>query len=70
MFVTASEGTAEVTNSEGFTVEEALDADGEYMDKLVASGNYEGDIFTQYDAYVKDQGAEACRPLCGQTQAF
>ena len=29
------------------------------MDKLVASGNYEGDIFTQYDAYVKDQGADA-----------
>ena len=48
-----------VTASEGLTVEEALDADVEYMDKLVASGNYEGDIFTQYDAYVKDQGADA-----------
>ena len=59
MFVTASEGTVEATNSEGLTVEEALDADVEYMDKLVASGNYEGDIFTQYDAYVKDQGADA-----------
>lgn len=51
--------STEATNSEGLTVEEALDADVEYMDKLVASGNYEGDIFTQYDAYVKDQGADA-----------
>lgn len=59
MFVTASEGTVEATNSEGLTVEEAETADVEYMDKLVESGNYEGDIFTQYDAYVKDQGADA-----------
>lgn len=59
MFVTASEGTVEATNSEGLTVDEAVTADVEYMDKLVASGNYEGDIFTQYDAYVKDQGADA-----------
>ena len=50
------------TNSEGLTVDEAVKADGEYMDKLVESGNYEGDIFTQYDAYVKDQGADA---YCG-----
>lgn len=53
------EGTVEATNSEGLTVEEAETADVEYMDKLVESGNYEGDIFTQYDAYVKDQGADA-----------
>lgn len=59
MFATASEGTVEATNSEGLTVEEAETADVEYMDKLVESGNYEGDIFTQYDAYVKDQGADA-----------
>lgn len=51
--------TSEATNSEGLTVDEAVTADVEYMDKLVASGNYEGDIFTQYDAYVKDQGADA-----------
>lgn len=51
--------TSEATNSEGLTVEEAETADVEYMDKLVARGNYEGDIFTQYDAYVKDQGADA-----------
>ena len=59
MFITASEGTSEATNSEGLTVDEAVTADVEYMDKLVESGNYEGDIFTQYDAYVKDQGADA-----------
>ena len=51
--------SSEATNSEGLTVEEAETADVEYMDKLVESGNYEGDIFTQYDAYVKDQGADA-----------
>ena len=51
--------SSEATNSEGLTVDEAVTADVEYMDKLVESGNYEGDIFTQYDAYVKDQGADA-----------
>ena len=56
---TAKDGTPEATNSEGLTVDEASTADVEYMDKLVESGNYEGDIFTQYDAYVKDQGADA-----------
>ena len=60
MFATAKDGTPEATNSEGLTVDEAVTADVEYMDKLVESGNYEGDIFTQYDAYVKDQGADAC----------
>ena len=54
--------STEATNSEGLTVDEAVTADVEYIDNLVASGNYEGDIFTQYDAYVKDQGADE---LCG-----
>lgn len=57
MFATASEGTVEATNSEGLTVDEAAKIDGEYMDNLVA--DYEGDLFTKYDAYVKDQGADA-----------
>lgn len=57
MFATAKDGTPEATNSEGLTVDEATKADYEYMDSLVA--NYEGDLFTKYDAYVKDQGADA-----------
>lgn len=54
---TAKDGTPEATNSEGLTVDEATKADYDYMDSLVA--NYEGDLFTKYDAYVKDQGADA-----------
>lgn len=57
MFATAKDGTPEATNSEGLTVDEATKADYDYMDSLVA--NYEGDLFTKYDAYVKDQGADA-----------
>lgn len=49
--------SSEATNSEGLTVDEAAKIDGEYMDNLVA--DYEGDLFTKYDAYVKDQGADA-----------
>lgn len=49
--------STEATNSEGITVDEAAKIDGEYMDNLVA--DYEGDLFTKYDAYVKDQGADA-----------
>ena len=60
MFVTASEGTVEATNSEGLTVDEAVTADVEYIDELVK--DYDGDLFTKYDAYVKDQGADE---LCG-----
>ena len=57
MFATNKDGAPEVTNSEGLTVEEAIKADYDYMDELVK--DYEGDIFTKYDAYVKDQGADA-----------
>ena len=57
MFATAKDGTPEATNSEGLTVEEALDADYDYMSKLVE--DYEGDIFEKRKAYVKDQGADA-----------
>ena len=57
---TAKDGTPEATNSEGLTVDEAIKADYDYMDELVK--DYEGDIFTKYDAYVKDQGADE---LCG-----
>lgn len=49
--------STEAANSEGLTVDEAAKIDGEYMDNLVA--DYEGDLFTKYDAYVKDQGADA-----------
>lgn len=54
---TTEGGTSEATNSEGLTVDEASKIDGEYMDNLVA--DYEGDLFTKYDAYVKDKGADA-----------
>ena len=54
---TAKDGTPEATNFEGLTVEEALDADYDYMSKLVE--DYEGDIFEKRKAYVKDQGADA-----------
>lgn len=57
MFATAKDGTPEATNSEGLTVDEALDADYDYMSKLVE--DYEGDIFEKRKAYVKDQGADA-----------
>ena len=52
--------TSEATNSEGLTVDEAVTADVEYIDELVK--DYDGDLFTKYDAYVKDQGADE---LCG-----
>lgn len=51
---------SEATNSEGLTVDEAVTADVEYIDELVK--DYDGDLFTKYDAYVKDQGADE---LCG-----
>ena len=57
MFATAKDGTPEATNSEGLTVDEAIDADYDYMSKLVE--DYEGDIFEKRKAYVKDQGADA-----------
>ena len=60
MFVTNKDGTPEATNSEGLTVDEASALDVDYIDNLVA--DYEGDLFTKYDAYVKDQGADE---LCG-----
>ena len=52
--------SSEATNSEGLTVDEAVTADVEYIDELVK--DYDGDLFTKYDAYVKDQGADE---LCG-----
>lgn len=62
MFATAKDGTPEVTNSEGLTVDEASTLDVDYIDNLVDELGYEGDLFTKYDAYVKDQGADE---LCG-----
>ncbi len=62
MFVTNKDGTPEATNSEGLTVDEASELDVDYIDNLVDELGYEGDLFTKYDAYVKDQGADG---LCG-----
>lgn len=62
MFATAKAGTPEPTNSEGLTVDEVSALDVDYIDNLVDELGYEGDIFTKYDAYVKDQGADE---LCG-----
>lgn len=62
MFATAKDGTPEATNSEGLTVDEASALDVDYIDNLVDELGYEGDLFTKYDAYVKDQGADE---LCG-----
>lgn len=59
---TAKDGTPEATNSEGLTVDEASTLDVDYIDNLVDELGYEGDLFTKYDAYVKDQGADE---LCG-----
>lgn len=60
MFATNKDGAPEATNFEGLTADEASKLDVEYIDNLVA--DYEGDLFTKYDAYVKDQGADE---LCG-----
>lgn len=62
MFVTNKDGTSEATNSEGLTVDEATALDVDYIDNIVDELGYEGDLFTKYDAYVKDQGADE---LCG-----
>jgi hypothetical protein len=62
MFATAKDGTPEATNSEGLTVDEATALDVDYIDNIVDELGYEGDLFTKYDAYVKDQGADG---LCG-----
>ena len=59
---TAKDGTPEATNSEGLTVDEATALDVDYIDNIVDELGYEGDLFTKYDAYVKDQGADE---LCG-----
>lgn len=56
MFATNKDGAPEATNSEGLTADEASKLDVEYIDNLVA--DYEGDLFTKYDAYVEEQGAD------------
>lgn len=62
MFVTAKDGTPEATNSEGLTVEEAEDADGEYIDAVLAEFEFDGDNFSKLDAYAQSQGAD---DICG-----
>ena len=53
--------STEATNSEGLTVEEASQADYEYMEEEIYK-YYEGDIDTQIAAVKKDYGIDS---LCG-----
>ena len=58
---TTEGGTSEATNSEGLTVDEASQADYEYMEEEIHK-YYEGDIDTQMAAVKKDYGIDS---LCG-----
>lgn len=58
---TTEGGTSEATNSEGLTVDEATQADYEYMEEEIYK-YYEGDIDTQMAAVKKDYGIDS---LCG-----
>ena len=58
---TTEGGTSEATNSEGLTVDEASQADYEYMEEEIYK-YYEGDIDTQMAAEKKDYGIDS---LCG-----
>lgn len=62
MFVTNKDGTPEATNSEGLTVDEAIDADNDYLDSILEGIEGNEDEFTKLDAWVKSQGADE---LCG-----
>lgn len=62
MFVTNKDGTSEATNSEGLTVDEAIDADNDYLDSILEGIEGNEDEFTKLDAWVKSQGADE---LCG-----
>ena len=53
--------SSEATNSEGLTVEEASQADYEYMEEEIYK-YYEGDIDTQIAAVKKDYGIDS---ICG-----
>lgn len=59
MFVTNKDGTPEATNSEGLTVDEAIDADNDYLDSVLEGIEGNGDEFTKLDAWAKSQGADA-----------
>ena len=59
---TAKDGTPEATNSEGLTVDEAIDADNDYIDSVLEGIEGNEDEFTKLDAWVKSQGADE---LCG-----
>ena len=58
---TTEGGTSEATNSEELTVDEASQADYEYMEEEIYK-YYEGDIDTQMAAVKKDYGIDS---LCG-----
>ena len=58
---TTEGGTSEATNSEGLTVDEASQADYEYMEEEIYK-YYEGEIDTQMAAVKKDYGIDS---LCG-----
>ena len=53
------EGTSEATNSEGLTVDEASQADNDYLDSVLEGIEGNEDEFTKLDKWVQDQGADA-----------
>lgn len=56
---TTEHGTSEPTNSEGLTVEEALDADNDYLDSVLEGIEGNEDEFTKLDKWAESQGADA-----------
>lgn len=59
MYTTNKDGAPEATNSEGLTVEEALDADNDYLDSVLEGIEGNEDEFTKLDEWAKSQGADA-----------
>ena len=56
---TNKDGAPEATNSEGLTVDEALDADNDYLDSILEGIEGNEDEFTKLDDWAKSQGADA-----------
>lgn len=51
--------STEATNSEGLTVDEASQADNDYLDSVLEGIEGNEDEFTKLDKWVQDQGADA-----------
>lgn len=56
---TTEHGTSEPTNSEGLTVDEAMQADNDYLDSVLEGMEGNEDEFTKLDKWAKSQGADA-----------